>query len=382
MLKRLYEEDADILQRKVKNLTQKFVNNFNLGAFSDEEKDFLRTDLSYKKKMSRINKEVRESVKRDTCYFCGKSVTSFCNSHSEPKFCLDNIATKGDVLTLNAIVDNPLIDRKNGVKKAGTFHLICNDCDSKIFSDYENPDNYISIPSSKMIAQMALKNSLKSISKRLFEIELFNFASKMNKTARDFIKIKNDINKMDLNEYEKSYKKAKKAIEKNGANDYYVCYYEKLNYVVPIAFQTSIAMIVDFEGNIINNIYNPSPKYVIQNIHISILPLKTETVIVMFIEDGDTRYRRFYKHFSKLPLEDKLATLTYIIFLYSEDMYFSKSIEKEVLESQTLCNAGKTTQDLLSPTPFFDPFLTLKESHNLNKRHEIPNLLSDKYRII
>ena len=365
----------------MRKLKDKFASTFDLGAFSDEEKDLLRTDLSYKKRMSKINKDARNAAKRDTCYFCGKVVTSFCNSHSVPRFCLENIATQGEVLTLNAIVDNPLIEREKGIKKAGPFQLICNDCDSKIFSDYENPDNYVSKPSAKMIAQMALKNSLKSISKRLFEIELFNLASKISETARSFTKIKNEINEIDLKEYEKSYKKAKRAIEKNSTSDYYVCYYEKLDYVVPIAFQASLAMVMDFEGNIINDIYNPSAKYVIQNIHISILPLKTETVIVMFIEDGDTRYRRFYKQFNKLPLEDKLAALTYIIFLYSEDIYFSKSIEKEVIESQALCGAGRTTQDMFSPLPFLNPLETLKDSHDLNKRHEIPNLLSEKYKL-
>ena len=365
----------------MRKLKDKFASTFDLGAFSDEEKDLLRTDLSYKKRMSKINKDVRNAAKRDTCYFCGKVVTSFCNSHSVPRFCLENIATQGEVLTLNAIVDNPLIEREKGIKKAGTFQLICNDCDSKIFSDYENPDNYVSKPSAKMIAQMALKNSLKSISKMLFEIELFNLSSKTSETARSFTKIKNEINEIDLKEYEKSYKKAKRAIEKNSTSDYYVCYYEKLDYVVPIAFQASMAMVMDFEGNIINDIYNPSSKYVIQNIHISILPLKTETVIVMFIEDGDKRYRRFYKQFNKLPLEDKLAALTYIIFLYSEDIYFSKSIEKEVIESQALCGAGRTTQDMFSPLPFLNPLETLKDSHDLNKRHEIPNLLSEKYKL-
>ena len=81
---------------------------------------------------------------------------------------------------------------------------------TRFFSDYENPDNYVLKPTAKMIAQMALKNSLKSISKRHFEIELFNCASKISEKARGFTKIKNDINKMDLKEYEKSYKKAKK----------------------------------------------------------------------------------------------------------------------------------------------------------------------------
>ena len=37
-------------------MTDKLVNTFDLGAFSDEEKDLLRTDLSYKKRMSKINK--------------------------------------------------------------------------------------------------------------------------------------------------------------------------------------------------------------------------------------------------------------------------------------------------------------------------------------
>jgi hypothetical protein len=353
----------------------------DLGLMSEQEKQKFNSDINNKKMASGFTKKARELVKAPTCLYCDREVTSFCNSHSVPRFCLENIATQGEVLTLNAIVDNPLIEREKGIKKAGTFQLICNDCDSKIFSDYENPDNYVSKPSAKMIAQMALKNSLKSISKRLFEIELFNLASKISETARSFTKIKNEINEIDLKEYEKSYKKAKRAIEKNSTSDYYICYYEKLDYIVPIAFQASLAMVMDFEGNIINDIYNPSSKYVIQNIHISILPLKTETVIVMFIEDGDTRYRRFYKQFNKLPLEDKLAALTYIIFLYSEDIYFAKSIEKEVIESQALCGAGRTTQDMFSPLPFLNPLETLKDSHDLNKRHEIPNLLSEKYKL-
>ena len=75
---------------------------------------------------------------------------------------------------------------------------------------------------------------------------------------------KNTANKMDLKEYEDSYKKAKKALEKDSSTDYYVFYYEKLNYVVPIAFQCSLAVAVDFNGNIINNIYNSSLEYKIQ----------------------------------------------------------------------------------------------------------------------
>lgn len=45
-----------------------------------------------------------------------------------------------------------------------------------------------------------------------------------------FSDAKNSANVMDLKEYEGSYKKAKKALEKNSSTDYYVCYCEKRNW--------------------------------------------------------------------------------------------------------------------------------------------------------
>lgn len=47
----------------------------------------------------------------------------------------------------------------------------------------------------------------------------------MSASARGFTQVKNNINEIDLKEYEVNYKKAKKAVEKNSTNDYYVCYY-------------------------------------------------------------------------------------------------------------------------------------------------------------
>lgn len=358
-----------------------FIKIINLGDFTKEEKDFINSDLTLKKQMSKIWKQARQNAKRDTCYVCGKKVESFCNSHSVPRFCLKNIASDGEVLTLNAIIDNPFIKSEEGVGKAGTFHLICNECDSLMFSNYENPENYKNKITQKMVAQMALKNSLKSISKRLNEIELYNIGANLSKSGRSLREVKNYINELDLKEYENSYKKAKKALERNGTSDYYVCYEEKLGYVVPIAFQCSIALIVDFEGNIINDIYNTSTKYEMRNINICILPLKSETFISMFIEDGDKRYRQFYRQFNKLTLDDKLAALTFIIFAYSEDVFFSKSIQQEILNSQNLCSIGKGGTDVISEIPIIDSLNVIKKAYDLSKRNSIPNLLSEKYKI-
>lgn len=353
----------------------------NLGAFSKEEKDFISNDVEIKKRMNDFLRKCREAAKRETCFYCDKTVESFCNSHSIPKFCLRNIAHGGEVLTLNLIIDNPFMKHEKGVGAAGTFNLICRDCDSKIFSDYEDPNNYNSIPTQKMISQIALKNNLKAISKRLLEIEMYNLLETMNNDASEICQAKNYVNNLDLKEYVKGYNKAKKAIEKNSDRDYYVCYYEKLNYVVPIAFQASLALAFDFDGNIINNLYNPSQEYEIKNINISVFPLECESVIIMFIENGDKRYRSFYKQFNKLPLEDKLLALTFIMFAYSEEIYYSKSIEEAVLSSQKLCEAGVSGLDILSVVSNIDSMKVIKEKYDLNNRKKIPNLLSEEFKL-
>ena len=72
---------------------------------------------------------------------------------------------------------------------------------------------------------------------------------------------KKDVNDLDLNEFKEAYARAKKRSLKPFSGDYYIGYYAKLPYVVPVAFQGTIALIFDLEGNVINNVYNQDPKY-------------------------------------------------------------------------------------------------------------------------
>ena len=78
------------------------------------------------------------------------------------------------------------------------------------------------------------------------------------------------------------------------------------------------------------------------------------------------------------------ATASQLIKLLGKDIVFYLTEDEklnEVRESKALCEAGKTGQDIVSFTPFFDPLEILRESHSLDKRHEIPNLLSEKYKL-
>jgi len=345
-----------------------------------EDKDANIDIIESKKKFNSIIKKSKDNAKLNKCYYCGKETTSFCNSHTIPHFCLKNITADGMLCTTNAIIKNPLYNELKGLNNSGTFHIICRDCDKKTFADYENPENYIHPPTQKMLAEISLKNNLQWISKRLNETEFYKLPE-LNKSDNNLCEYRNEINALDLKEFKDSYNKAKKIIEKNSNTGYYLCFYKKLPYVVPIAFQSTIAVVIDFEGNIINDIYNFSPDYEIRNINLCVFPLESESVIFMFIEDGDKRYRKFYKQFNKLSNEDQLLSIVYMMFAYSEEIYFSKTILNEIQNNTKLCNIGKTSLDMISETPFFNSLEVLKSELSFENRKGIPNLLSEKYKI-
>lgn len=232
----------------------------SLGNLLETEYDIMTENkISFRKQFGKLNNKSRKDAKMEKCFYCNEPCSSFCNSHSIPAFFLRSIAVDGDLYTSNKLVNIPLLDDGKGVNQSGTFHLICRDCDSRIFSDYENPDNYTEKPTSKMIAQIAMKNHLKSISKRTFEISLYNNMKETYYLPEASSNQRQTINELDLQEYIEEFKKAKRIDEKGWDNEYYLFHHQILDYVVPIAAQNTVALVTDFEGNIINDIYNHSP---------------------------------------------------------------------------------------------------------------------------
>ena len=175
-----------------------FIKMLEVGVSDAENNEMYTNKIEYKKKIGKIFTKSRQDAKISKCYYCGRPCSRFCNSHSVPAFCLKNIAVDGDIFYSNALISIPLLDSDKGVNESGTFRLICRECDSKIFSDYENPDNYENNPTSKMLAQIAMKNYLKNISKRLFELSLF--ANMKLNIPMDLYEQKQSVNTLDLQE--------------------------------------------------------------------------------------------------------------------------------------------------------------------------------------
>ncbi|MEZ9840133.1 hypothetical protein AB4323_23855 [Vibrio sp. 10N.261.52.C11] len=290
---------------------------------------------------------------------------------------MKNIAEDGKLLTHGGLIDLPLLKPDSGVNQAGTFHVICRDCDSKIFSDYENKDTYDSSLKQKTLAQIAMKNYLKAISQRAFEIAFHENLEE--DSGIDFSSI-NNIKDLDLKENVRGFERAKKVDLKCIQDEYYLFFHEKLNYVVPIAFQHKLALAVDLEGYVVNNLYNHDPKYKIQHLHLAVFPLEETSVVVMFIDKKDTRYLQFIRQFNLLSLEDKLALANYIVFLYSEDFFLSTSLDEKIVNDEILkCVSGSIGVGMVGLGGSIVE--ALKDNFSLAVFKDVPNLLSPDHSV-
>lgn len=362
------------------------MNLLKIGL-SNQEKQMIQSDLiEYKKQMSMLISEARKKAKGSKCFYCGKQTTSFCDSHYVPKFCLRNIAENGKLYYYNNFLGFELLAADKGVKAAGTFNIICRQCDSKIFQDYENPENYVSEPSSKMLAEIAMKDYLKFIYKRNFENAIYDVMLTNNPMAASLANAKKQTKDLDLVEYEASFNKAKELSLQEANDGYELFFYDKLPYVAPIAVQSCVVLVADLQQKCVNNIYDLSPDYHPKDIHLTVLPLADSTVIMMFVDSHEERYRQFIQQFNACTLEEKLGIINYLIFLYTEDYFISPSISDSILKD-------KEINEVISQSPDSVGFAFSKKcaekralkkalvAFDLNKWKRIPNLLSPEYKI-
>lgn len=351
----------------------------SLKMSEQEHEEYARDRISFNKQISRLQGKARKASKLNYCYYCKKEVSSFCNSHSVPEFCLRRIAVDGKVYYANTLINLPVLCDEQGVNQAGTFQIICRDCDSKIFQQYEDPSAYQAKPTGQMLAQIAMKNYLQMIYKRLYEKELYGLMEAELGAPSRHTEHRQNIIALDLAEYNSALHRAQKASTGKHDDWYYLCYYQKLNYTVPVAFQGGIVMVCDFEDNVINDIYNTKPDYHTKEIHISVFPLEHESVIMIFIDQRDNRYRKFYRQLSKLPLEEQLSAINYIIFSYSENVYLSKKLDNSIFENEKLISACQKTFDVFGRGPIKNLLAAAISEFSLKKRNEVPNLLSREF---
>lgn len=334
-----------------------------------------------RKILNNYKSKATANAKSDTCYLCQKESSSFCKSHSVPKFCLKSIAVEGEVYYINSILKNKLIPISEGIGRAGVFKIICRDCDSKWFRDYENQYSYGKTITEQMMAQIALKDSLLMLSKRFYERELYKLLSNDNEFSSVVASHQLCNIEADITDYRKMIYNAKvfcRINQEKFKSHYRLAFYKVLDYVVPLAFQGTIALRFGFDEKIINDIYNTSSEYRIQSIHIGVFPIKDKTIVFLFYEKKDKRYRRFFKDFHKYSAKDQLGIINYIIFLYSENFFLSPNIDVEIFNDESFKSIVRCETDIITEIPISKDEMS---KYNLQNWNNIPNFLSKEFAI-
>lgn len=337
-------------------------------------------------KLNNILKEARLEAKLDHCVYCNEKVSSFCNSHTIPKFILKKIDDQGMIYNSHFYTSfglANLIKTENGINETGTFQLICRNCDSKIFQDYEEENKILQLPTNKMMAEIALKNVLKIWYKRNYEVCLYNKIQKMDPfTANyDMAVYHNEINDLDLKELKIDFKKFKTIIEKNLKSGIRLIFWHKCDYTVPLAFQGPICLYGDLNGQIINDIYSDSKKLIMQYIHICVFPLEESSIIMLFYHKDDTNYRAFERQFNRLTLYKKLQLISFIIVNYSEDFFISKKANEQIIENSTMNITAENNTNIFASSYENLEFQKKQKLTELKKYEKFPNLLNEYYKL-
>lgn len=337
--------------------------------------------ITIRKKMNKMLAEARKKAKPTKCMICGKNQTSFCNSHSVPEMFLKEISENGMLLHATASIgmDFEIVDLEDGIKRSGTFHNICNECDNSFFQDYENPDNIVVKPTDKMLAEIAVKNILIQLDKREIEKQLIEVQQEQYNL---YVNPEGGINlkELDIKEYEAEFELHKTISVDNRKGEYQILFWDVLPYCVPIAMQSAIAMPKDMYGEQINDVFDFSKTTRMQYMHMAILPLKNESVILAFYHKRDKLYRNLRHQINSSSKEQILEFLNYVIFAYTENYFISKRIQQTIETNENLRKLSQENNEY--------PELGMLGINNMFgigykpiTRDEIPNFLSEEWAI-
>lgn len=345
--------------------------------------------IEVRKKLNRLLKESRTAGKRQSCALCGDSSCAFCNSHSIPQLVLRKIAIDGKVLHPSAIVLNEELSRKTdfdateyvdsekGIGNSWTFHSICRSCDSKYFSDYENIDALVEPLTNRMMAEIALKNVLLQLDKRAIEVQLYSLmqSEKHNIEGKEIL---DAAQSLDIRDFEFERRRAQKIIDKGLKSGYHLIYWKKLPYTVPYALQSGIALEKDMNGHIVVDTANLSPDLRIEDMHIIVFPLDSESIVAVFYHKDDRKYAPFEKAFNRLTEEKKLSFINYIGLKYTENICASPVLGQVISSHERLSHLIAETLE----SPGFGMWnFWEKLTYSPVMEDEIPNLLSESYSI-
>jgi hypothetical protein len=254
-------------------------------------------------------------------------------------------------------------NHKNGIKNSWTFHIICEECENSYFKEYENEEALLNVPSNRMLAQMALKDSLLLLSKYRIDRYTDQQAVAMGAFSGevDVLPIMNQLNK---NNMDFEIRRSRKIIDNNLKSGFRLIYHTLLDWVAPMAFQSAMCVHYNLDGQVLNDVYDESEANRMQFLHIAVFPLKEKTAVMVFFHRDDRNYMSFERKFLRLTDDEKLEYINYLIFRYTEHALLSPLVDISNNRLADLCEENENT---------------IIDSDRSVRPNEIPNFLSQEY---
>lgn len=274
------------------------------------------------------------------CRLCGKQLSGKVNSHSVPQMILKNIETKGEYVQPTVALNKGAVfgpfGRMNrfGLNNAGTFHLICHECDKHYFSDYEKPELWeqVSIDGEKalsdmVLAEIYLKSALRERYKKEFALNfdiLTNARYDSEGIPQNIATISYELS---VREDDTLIDRCKRIIEEGLQNQFQIIHLDVLEHSSNIAAQALFPIQKVPTDEIINNVFNLNPDYRIVLIEMVVFPLKDKTICLSFCLSEDVeRLLPFIRYLNGLSKTAKRKLFQSTLFAYTEEIYMNEEM--------------------------------------------------------
>ena len=326
-----------------------------------------KNDFESIREYNEIYKKGRQISKASSCMICGKICSSFCNSHTLPQMVLKNILNDGKLNTAFWLLgdkNNPDVLKQNkGLNNAGVFHLICNDCDSKIFNEYEQEDIFKKPFPDEILNLITLKSSLYMY----YKYQIQRYADSILCKDIENNEILDNNNEKYAKEFKEDIEECKKILnnKEDKSQHYKILFWRKLNYKVPLATQTCYGLSHNFEGKIVSG----EPM-----VYVLICPFEEYSTICLYSKNDESVINKLAFP-QNASLQKKLSLINNLIIVNTEDYYVSKELEKRLDE--------KKKQELRSMSyslEYANPFSMSKQASYMKDSFNYINLLLEKYK--
>lgn len=295
-------------------------------------------EIEINKEISRIKKEANQYTKGTNCALCGKSCTSFCNSHTIPRFVIKNIAQNGKVYNPSMTMDNlDLKTRLNvfksnpGVEETLTFDSICRECDNTVFSCVESEEVLENEFDAKVLNLYALKILLHAQYTKIRNANFLNVGAEKHHMS-DIANLISMPWVFDMIESTREIEDYKSAMNNNTYIKHKIIIDRIIDKKTNFCCTSELTLPFSYNGKRINNlcgIDNYAKRF--GGIYTLVLPMKNnKTRIVMYYRRKYSNYDTVKEEFSNMNLDKQLQAISNLLLIYTEEFVYNDNVLQSI----------------------------------------------------